>query len=105
MKTPKTQTNNPKRRRRFAEVTGYAALIRRKGWHNWQQAVTVIRDTANGWRIRWETGFKSGKCATVTRRNWEIEAKPHNDQAEASGARGRPIANPDAPAALPPARG
>jgi len=28
-----------------------------------------------------------------------------NDQAEASGARGRPIANPDAPAALPPARG
>jgi hypothetical protein len=28
-----------------------------------------------------------------------------NDQAEASGARGRPIANPDAPAALPPAHG
>lgn len=27
-----------------------------------------------------------------------------NEQAEASGARGRPIANPDAPAALPPAR-
>jgi hypothetical protein len=31
--------------------------------------------------------------------------KRHNDQAEASGARGRPIANPDAPAALPPAHG
>ena len=30
---------------------------------------------------------------------------PPNDQAEASGARGRPIANPDAPAALPPAHG
>ena len=28
-----------------------------------------------------------------------------NDQAEASGARGRPIANPDAPAAFPPAHG
>jgi hypothetical protein len=33
------------------------------------------------------------------------EAMSSNDQAEASGARGRPIANPDAPAALPPARG
>ncbi len=66
--------------RRSPASGGYAAFIRRKGWHNWQQAVTVIRDTPNGWRIRWETGFKSGKCATVTKRNWEIEAKPHNKQ-------------------------
>lgn len=34
----------------------------------------------------------------------ELRNSP-NDQAEASGARGRPIANPDAPAALPPAHG
>jgi hypothetical protein len=62
----------------LAPSGGYAAFIRRKGWHNWQESVTVIRDTPNGWRIRWETGYKTGKCATVTKRNWQIEAKPHN---------------------------
>lgn len=35
----------------------------------------------------------------------KLQCEQPNDQAEASGARGRPIANLDAPAALPPAHG
>jgi hypothetical protein len=70
--------NASEKRAAVAQLCRWAAFIRRKGWHNWQESVTVIRDTPNGWRIRWETGYKIGKCATVTRRNWEIEAKPHN---------------------------
>lgn len=72
----KKRHGKPKRvtRRSNSMTTNtYKGFIRRKGWHNWQEAVTVIRETPNGWRIRWESGYKTGKCATVTRRNWEVE--------------------------------
>jgi len=47
-------------------------LIRRKGWHNWQEAGTLIKTTKNGWRIRWETGLWTGMTRNLTKRNWEV---------------------------------
>jgi len=59
---------------------------------------------------RYKAALKSGRCPMRIKTDpWHYRtcgrALSPNDQAEASGARGRPIANPDAPAALPPAHG
>ena len=56
---------------------GCAALVRRIGWHDWQEAATLIKTTKNGWRIRWDTGLHRGKTVNLTKRNWVV--KPHND--------------------------
>lgn len=53
--------------------SGFTVLVRRRGWHNWQEGATLIKTTKNGWRIRWETGFRMGKTANLTRRNWDVQ--------------------------------
>ena len=89
----------------------------------WQWPTARDADTNNHAaqlsRGRWRTGYGGGgidcvsggeasekRCASGCARMTMmfLFEKPLNEQAEASGARGRPIANPDAPAALPPAR-
>jgi len=65
----------------LAAADGYAAFIRRFGWHNWQEAVTVLNQTKTGWRVRYETGLHKGKVCNVTHRNWEIMPKPHIEKA------------------------
>ena len=61
-------------------ATACAALVRRIGWHNWQEAATLIKTTKNGWRVRWETGYRTGKTVNLTNRNWVV--KQHNAPGE-----------------------
>ena len=78
MTPPKSKKCNPDAKASFAAPPCSAVLVRRQGWHDWQEAATLLKETRNGWRIEWKTGIHRGRTVNLTRRNWIVQP---NDQA------------------------